>query len=108
MDNENCITIYRDISYQNRFVIATKNNFFLNKKIKCVIDENFITISVPTLDYLGKAFTPQKQKNGWWRIVLTSEHLSNGKYIIDEYQSTEDELVIHLKDKIPTNNGKIQ
>ena len=82
----------------NQFRISSKHPMLKNEYVKISVNGNCLAISVPTLDYVGKAYKPQTiTRNGWRQVAVRNKLLKTGRFEIDTEESTEDELVVYYR-----------
>ena len=81
-----------------RFSICSKIEMFKSEYIVCKVHDEYLTFSVPTIDYRGKSNKPSDfggDSIGWRKITVSDDRLITGKFEIDEDESTEDILVFY-------------
>ena len=75
--------------------IASNNAFFNDDYIIVKAQENYITISKPTMDFIGKTQKIERFRNRMNSATIKLD-VPLGVYEIDFEDSTEDELIIYL------------
>lgn len=84
-------------SKPNNWIISSKHPMFENEYLIVKLEDGFISMSVPTIDYNGKLYkTSVISKYGWRSFSVNSYDLSPGKYLLDETESDEDLAVFDV------------
>ena len=100
MDNYILINDASKVKLGKKFQISSKHPMFQNEYLRVKVCDDCITISVPTIDYNGKVhkttFNNKPHNNFWKGFGITNDTLCEGKFEIDEEDSSEDELVIYI------------
>jgi hypothetical protein len=73
---------------------------FDNKELIVEIHEDKILFKIVTIDTTTKYFKTCKLQFGWKSLNHTHFYIEKGKYMIDEDETNEDQLVIYLEDKV--------
>jgi len=80
-------------SRANNYVVSSKHPMFKNEYLIVKLEDGYIRMSVPTIDYNGKLYkTSAISKYGWRSFCVNSYDLEPGKYLLDESESDEDVL----------------
>lgn len=88
----------------NQFVILSTCDIMKNRQIIARTYHDKIVMSVPSLDYSGVAYSPNR-KDGWHRITVRSkEELPLGAFMIDKDESNEDLVTVYFEDRILKEN----
>lgn len=82
--------------------ISSNNSFFKSEIVVCVVADDKIVFSVPTIDFNGKGTITYEIKNTikMRRVSLCTNFLPFGSFQIDKDESNEDQLVVYFEDKI--------
>lgn len=99
---ETCDANYILINYghaNNQYTISSKHNLLKTDKVKVIVFYDHLVISRPDIDYRGKTFSVQinKNSNSWRYFAIVNENIIPGKFDIDEQESSEDEIVVFFK-----------
>lgn len=73
------------------------NSDILKEEVVLTVNEECIIIERLGIDYNGKARKFHYQGYGWYTNVLVNCDLEDGKYLIDEDESTFDKYVFYLE-----------
>jgi hypothetical protein len=95
----NYITIYKQVS-KYVSMITFKNEMSKEDFLKVDLDHEKIVLSRVGIDHVGKCYKVTKKNSGWAMIGVSLENYETGKFLIDEEESNEDELVVYFEDKI--------
>lgn len=79
--------------------LVSNNSFFQEEKIVINVFTDYISIKLPYIDDVKNIYATSKYGNGPSRKVSVRDrymNIPNGRYVIDEEDSTEDELIIYL------------
>lgn len=87
------ILIYSN-SFTEKNLIAKSNINFFNTPVVFEFTEDFISIRKPSLDFRGKTIKMTHKNSGWYGTTF-SKDLPEGKFIFDEEESNEDELIAY-------------
>jgi len=97
---KNRVGITRNDSRANCYKISSSNEMFENEYLIVKIHEDYISISVPSIDYQGKSYSTSRSNknrcNDNRGLGISSIIDIAGSYLIDEEYSTEDELIINF------------
>lgn len=97
---KNKIGISKNDSLSNSYKISSSNDMFKNEYLVVKIHNDYISISVPSIDYQGKSYstswTNKYTKTNNRGLGISSSIDIRGSYLIDEEESTEDEIIIYL------------
>ena len=85
-------------THRRQVHIASLHEFF-HSRVGYEIFHDKLVFKLYTIDYQGKSISPTHINSGWYEIQLVAE-IELGKYLIDEDESNEDQLVIYFEDKI--------
>lgn len=75
---------------------AKSNINLLEDDVIIDVGEDYIKISRPSIDYNGKTYKLNKMNNGWYGTTLQMQ-LPLGKFLFDDEESTEDELIAYYR-----------
>ena len=75
---------------------AKSNINLLDDDVVIDTGEDYIKISRPDIDYNGKTYKLNKMKSGWYGTTLQMQ-LPLGKFLFDDEESTEDELIAYYR-----------
>lgn len=89
------ITINKDSRNIDKYMISFKAEI-ISDYLKVVVDNNKLILSIPIIDYNGKQSKISSSKGGWSGICVVNELLKEGRFYINEDETTEDEIVIYL------------
>jgi|TARA_R110002020_G_C16261789_1_gene770525 hypothetical protein len=94
---QNRVTITRVKSKADIYTVASSNDMFTEKYIIVKVYEDSIEFSLPSIDYQGKSYSLNKNpKRKSCNFTLKTTINIEGSFLIDEEESTEDELIILL------------
>jgi|GEM_PF-5255909 len=84
-------------SRANNYVVSSKHLMFKNEYLIVKIEDGYIKLSIPTIDYNAKLYkTSAISKYGWRSFCVNSFDISPGRYYMDESESDEDLLVFDV------------
>ncbi len=101
---DNFVTLYSHNSKVGitNTMLYSHNQIMNNDSIIVKWDSEKITIKIPEMDYRGGAYTPRapnKRPSGKTVMIIT-DTLPFGKFLIDEDESNEDQVVVYFEDQI--------
>lgn len=83
---------------ENCRYIHLSNEYFPEREVVIDINSEYLVIRIPSLDD-AKTFKAYHHVKGINRIAIGAE-LPTGKFLIDQEESNEDQLVIYFEDEI--------
>lgn len=89
--------------FKNRldyFLISSKHDVLNNEYVTIDIRPEYIKISVATIDCENNIRKPSKVfgDGSWMNFGIGSSLLKEGYFLIDEDESTEDEIIVYFED----------
>lgn len=79
----------------NQFIITSNASIFKNNLVAIHVNKYGFTVTVPSIDYIGKSLHPSKRGN-MMQITSSGESIPIGKFEADLDESNEDQLVIYF------------
>lgn len=89
------ILIYNH-KYTSVKIQAKSNIKFFDTPVVFEFTDEYIRITKPELDYSGKTIKMYKQNSGWYGATINKD-LPIGKFLFDEEDSNEDELIAYYR-----------
>lgn len=90
---------YLQVSKQigGRNMLSSKCDFFKAEYLKIDFFDDYLILSIPSIDFNGKV-SKVTQKSGDWRAIsFYCDELNGGRYYFDEDDSDEDEKYLYFE-----------
>lgn len=82
---------------QNYYTISAGHHFFSSDYIILNIYQDYVEIKLPSIDYNGKQYKPYNKSGKWHTVTIIDDKLKEGKFYLDEEDSTEDKLYFYFE-----------
>lgn len=95
------ILINKNNRRQDSYQITTKHEILKNEYVRIKVFDDYLIISIATIDYNGKTHAPSSNKRQieWMSITVKDERLRIGKFNIDE-ESNEDDVIVYFDQEL--------
>jgi len=98
------VRIYKDPNKWRTYKVSSTHSFFNNDRIRVSINDDAISLTIPTLDYKGRSsktgFAGGKKQRARKIAFISKEEIPTGKFLIDTEDITEDEMIIYFEELI--------